>query len=72
MLRVNVKCITSFSTHHGVRSISSPVISPVYLADCLSLSLSLSVSSAYNWIRVRDRGPVGSEIKEGRLSLHLR
>lgn len=68
MLRVNVKCIPYFPpTSHGVSSVSSlSSLLPISLTACCSSS------SAYNWIRVWNRRAVGSEIKEGRLSLHLR
>lgn len=48
-----------------------------FLSPCLSSLLPISLtacrssSPAYNWIWVWDRGPVGSQIKEGRLSLHI-
>lgn len=41
------------------------------LYPLVSLNGCCSSSAAYNWIWVWDRGPVGFEIKESRLSLHL-
>lgn len=60
--------ITLVSAHHGdfccILCLSSDL--PVSLGACCSFS------PAYNWIWVWDRGPLGSEIKEGRLSLRSR
>lgn len=50
-------------------SILSPLCHLCYLSHWLPVAFPFP---AYNWIWVWDRGPVGSEIKEGRLSLHLR
>lgn len=61
MLCLNVRCI---------RSQLTPGCHLCHLAHWLTTCR--SSSPAHNWIWVWDRGPVGSEIKEGRLSLHLR
>lgn len=68
MSRVNVKCITFFClTILGVCSVSLlSSLPPITMSACCSSS------PAYNWIWVWNRRAVGSEIKEGRLSLHLR